>query len=615
MFNATRTFAARNSALILCIAVESLAHHAANAIELPTAGTNVVGYGYFGTALPFTDVAHMGGRWFSYESNQLSNRALQLNANGYPTALAPGQVARSLIYTHNGGIYPTGHYTLKWQGNGKVQLSGQDVTMVSSAPGQITYQVAKTNFNGMTVDIVTTDPNNPVRDISVRAPFPDGGGTFNGKYKSDLDKYGVIRYMGWNAVNNSKISTWNERATPADFHWGSLAGVPYEFQIRLSNELKQDLWLTVPHLADDGYVRNLADLVRQQLSPDLRVWVEYSNEVWNGGYEQWHYANNVLMPRYGVPNVAQAYGRRSAEIFDIFSRRINDADRLVRVIAGQNANSYVLEHSLLGATVGGDLKADVVAVAPYFSVDIDKLYQQHLNGSVNLEDVFQQLRNDIDVITGWVAKNKAVADAHGLPLVSYEGGQHLVARPGEQHNNDSFVNLLIELNRDERMGDLYKYLLDSWYAAGGKTFVFVGETTWPNKWGSWGLKENYLDDNAVKFRAVQEYLQNLQKKLGDFNLNGSVDGVDLNIMLSGWETGRYDFIDFIVLLNNFGKSSKNISSYLAVANTAAASPGLANAAVPEPPSIILLVGATCIGLMDVCTLRILTRLRTRQRTF
>jgi hypothetical protein len=580
---------ARGVAGILCVAVWCTAHHAANAIDLPTAGTNVVGYNYFGTALPFVDVAHMDGRWRLYVDGQLVERTVDVSADGYPTALAPGEIVRSQIFTHNGSIYPTGQYVLKWQGDGDIQLSGFNVSVVSSLPGQITYQVTEAHPNGLTLDIARTNPQNPLRNISVRAPLPDGGGTFNGKYKSDLARFGVIRYMGWNSVNNSKESTWNNRVTPADFHWGSMAGVPYELQIQLSNELKQDLWLTVPHLADDSYVRSLADLVRQQLSPDLRVWVEYSNEVWNGGYEQWHYAENVLKPRYGVVNSAQAYGRRSAEIFDIFSSKIAEQNRVVRVIGGQTANAWILEQGLIGATVGGTLKADVAAVAPYFTVDTDKLYQQHLSGTVNRDDVFTELRNNIDVVTGWVTQNKAVADAHGIPLVSYEGGQHLVARPGEQHNNESFVNLLIELNRDERMGDLYKYLLDSWYEAGGKSFVFVGETAWPNKWGSWGLKENYLDDNAVKFRAVQEYLKEMHRRVGDFNGDGAIDSLDYVVWLNAPGVEGYDTADYVTWLYSDGDIWTTNGSSLG-----------ASAAIPEPSSLIFAVSAVCIG---ACSLK------------
>ncbi len=518
---------------VLIGALWIIADRQALAIDLPAAGVNASGYSYYTTALPFVDVAHMGNQWHSVQADGTKfaePHEIPLTEDSYPASLAEGEIARSLIFTHNGGHYPTGLYTLSWGGSGEVRLLSPGLTVVDSKPGQITYRVADTNPIGLLLDIMKTDPANPVQSISVRAPFPEAAeNTFSPIYKRDLAHYGVVRHLGWNNVNNSKVSKWSERTEPNDFHWGTAAGVPYEIQIQLSNELKEDLWLTVPHLADDDYVRNLARLVGQQLSPDLRVWVEYSNEVWNGSFSQFHYANDVLKTRYGVANSVQAYGRRSAEVFDIFSSQIPDSRRIVRVIAGQNANSWVLEQGLVGATVGGTLKADVAAVAPYFTVDIDRLYQQHLHGAVNLDDVFSELRTSIDSVIKSAAKNRDIAAARGLPLVAYEGGQHLVARPGEQHNDKNFVDLLTTINRDPRMGDLYTYMLDKWYGAGGKSFVFIGETIGSTKWGSWGLKENYLDDNAPKFQAVQEYLKRLEQARADLNKDSAVDQLDYDI--------------------------------------------------------------------------------------
>jgi hypothetical protein len=278
------------------------------------------------------------------------------------------------------------------------------------------------------------------------------------------------------------------------------------------------------------------------------VWVEYSNEVWNGSFEQFHYASGVLAPQYGLPNAAQAYGRRSAEIFDIFSNEFAKPERLIRVISGQTVNSWVLEQSLIGATVNGQLKADVAAIAPYFTVNIDQLYQDFQTNAVDMNKVFGEMRSNIDALTTDVVRNRDVASARGLPLVTYEGGAALVARPGEQHNDTEFVEFLNSLNRDPRMGEMYTRLLDQWYAAGGKTFTFFNDIGPWSKWGAWGLQEDYLDQDSVKFRAVQDYLKRFQASAigmgaeaysiwrstfgsttlldADVNLDGAVDAAD-----------------------------------------------------------------------------------------
>jgi len=85
----------------------------------------------------------------------------------------------------------------------------------------------------------------------------------------------------------------------------------HEYKILLHNRLGRDLYMQVPHFADDDYIRNLAKLIRfggdqggkpydqptadaffPPLNPNLRVNLEYSNETpWNtaGQYPQGHW--------------------------------------------------------------------------------------------------------------------------------------------------------------------------------------------------------------------------------------------------------------------------------------------------------------------------------------
>ena len=56
--------------------------------------------------------------------------------------------------------------------------------------------------------------------------------------------------------------------------------------IDLGNELEKDIWLNIPHLADDAFVRAMAEAVRDSLDPALKVYVEFSNEVWNSQFSQ-----------------------------------------------------------------------------------------------------------------------------------------------------------------------------------------------------------------------------------------------------------------------------------------------------------------------------------------
>src|SRR5207245_943214 len=62
------------------------------------------------------------------------------------------------------------------------------------------------------------------------------------------------------------------------------SGVPYEDMIELANESHKDMWINIPALATADYIQNMAQLIHTKLDPSLKVYVEYSDETWNGAY-------------------------------------------------------------------------------------------------------------------------------------------------------------------------------------------------------------------------------------------------------------------------------------------------------------------------------------------
>jgi hypothetical protein len=63
---------------------------------------------------------------------------------------------------------------------------------------------------------------------------------------------------------------------------GLRSSVPYEKQIELANLLQVGLWVNTPHLIDDAFFTQLAELVRDNLHPSLPAHMEWSNEAcWN----------------------------------------------------------------------------------------------------------------------------------------------------------------------------------------------------------------------------------------------------------------------------------------------------------------------------------------------
>jgi hypothetical protein len=98
--------------------------------------------------------------------------------------------------------------------------------------------------------------------------------------------------MDWQATNEGELAPWQRRTTPASPSQAHApGGAALEHIIQLCNTLKAAAWVNVHHLADDAYVTAMAAMLRDTLRPDVKVYVEHSNEVWNGLFAQARYAS------------------------------------------------------------------------------------------------------------------------------------------------------------------------------------------------------------------------------------------------------------------------------------------------------------------------------------
>jgi hypothetical protein len=93
-----------------------------------------------------------------------------------------------------------------------------------------------------------------------------------------------------------------------------------------------------------------------------------------------------------------------------------------------------------------------------------------------------------------------IAAQHGLRLVMYEGGTHVVGH-GAVVENDALTEFYVGFNYSPQMGALYDELLTGWTAAGGTLFNAFVDVAAPSKWGSWGALR-HLDDTTPRWDAL-----------------------------------------------------------------------------------------------------------------
>jgi hypothetical protein len=499
-------------------------------------GTNLAVLADWSAEWPFVDDFRVSRHWVSGSLNEWADsRALDVDEHGNIRSLGPGQIARALMVW--GGIqYPLGDYVVLYDGEGELRFPSGSV--VESRPGHIVLRVEETG--GVEMDVVAVKAHDPLRNVRVLMPGgvcnddgfkacrtnPDCGGAtcvpFGANYASQIfhpifldsiKSYSALRFMDWMDTNNSMQSQYADRSKPDDVRWtpkDHKGGAPVEIMVELCNRVGTDGWFNMPHLADDDYVAQFAGYVRDHLRPGLRAYVEYSNEVWNGAFQQAEYARKIGraagLSKDDFEAQLRYYSRRSVQIFKIWERVFGGTQRLVRVMGAQAGNDStsrtVLEFEQASKST------DALAIAPYFYVDTGSPSQADRVRKLSLDALMDELKTkSVPEAIEEIEKQSRIAKRFGLKLVAYESGQHLVGS-GPLIEDAKINELFDAANRDPRMKDAYAAYLAGWKKAGGELLMHYLNCTKPSKWGRWGALEGLLQprESAPKFVAIQEFI-------------------------------------------------------------------------------------------------------------
>lgn len=353
-----------------------------------------------------------------------------------------------------------------------------------------------------------------IQEIKLIRPgyAPDTTQTFTNEFLTAIKPFSTLRLMDFARTNKGVVKTWDDRAKVTDPMQSTEKGAAWEYAIQLANETDKDLWVNIPDQADDAYVRAFARLLKEKLEPGRKVYVEYSNEVWNAMFPQFHRnlaaaeaevkAGDTQLTDGGKDKNKWYWGwkrvsKKTVQISDIFRDVYGDAamNKTVRVILpSQSAGQYMLRLQMeyMDKYHGAPKKYIYgIAGAPYFGmppefdkkegVPVDDMFDKHLPGAIN----------------GWckdvMFNFQLAATYYGVKNLCYEGGPGL---EGEINTANK-----IAANRDERMGDMVDMYLRNWYETGGDLFMYFSLSGAYSKYGSWGMTED-ISQQTPKTRAV-----------------------------------------------------------------------------------------------------------------
>lgn len=493
---------------------------------VPRLGINLSGPADWMTELPFVDVFRTSRTWISQRQGEAWGKGPELSLDewGWVKRLEPGCYAEAMLCTISGGHYPSGTYTILYEGEGQIAI-GRNGKVKASSPGRILADIDSSS-GGFSLQLRETNPQNPVRNIRVVMPGFESTyekEPFHPVFLRQWRGFACYRFMDWMHTNGSEIRTWADRPTPKHATF-SKRGVALEWMIDLCNRQKADAWFCLPHEADDDFVRRFAQTVKAGLDPSLKIYIEYSNEVWNGQFKQCKYAIEQglklgLGPKEKPWEAGWAYtARRSMEIFAIWEQVFGGHARFVRVIPTQSANRGVTQGILRDPAVAEH--ADALAIAPYMAYNIGR-GKTAAKAEAMMSWTTEQMLADFEE-TGFADSlkdfraNKELADRHGLKLIAYEGGQHMVAFMGDQKAVRAVSHTMHACNRHPRMGELYRQYYDEWAKAGGDLFAVFSSIGAYSNHGAWGLAEFYdskpadYPKLAATLRWAREHGQDVQ---------------------------------------------------------------------------------------------------------
>lgn len=469
------------------------------------------------------------------------NGSVAVDALGWPLA-----DASTVVYTGTPAQI-NGTYKLVFKGQADVAImwAGGSVTNkvydanTNTTTADLTYNLSSTGSVGLvfsnTKRTASSALNSGFADVHLYRPgYPaDGSVVFTTDFVNAMKKTSVIRMMDWSATNANITQHWADRITPAHMFkitptytgpggqvWQSLdsngdaaynPGIALEHQIQLCNQVHSDCWINVPPAADDDFVQKMALALRYgtdgtnpytsyqanpvypPLAADLRVYLEYANEVWNTapGFQSFYIINDIVgaMPsdhpmRQLAPSGANVWqlgyiypAYRLATVSDIFRGVYGDASMMNRVrpvlMAQQgNANDTLM---LALNWINAYAKSQNREVSSYFYgaggsayYGSDATIAEADRGNANL---FFSGAYDTQGISN-MGLDALWAANFGLKRIAYEGGPSLDYYTQQQAD---------AINLDPRMKDMIVNTHNAWSAMGGDLLVYyavVGPKEW-----------------------------------------------------------------------------------------------------------------------------------------
>lgn len=265
-----------------------------------------------------------------------------------------------------------------------------------------------------------------------------------------MSGFPVVRFMEWQQINRFRASPPSPKTMEDLPHgdnwqfnggaWHLWGGVPISVIVDTANRAGVRPWLCVHHTFRD--MGRFVDYVCKTATH--RPIFEFSNEVWNSGFQQYHdLATMITNDKFR--GVLELYAKRVAGLSTVVAEG-GDV-----VVSAQSANAWVAETilSYMPSVTG----ITALAIAPYWKSEAE-----------------------LWAVQDRVKSHKEIANRYGLDLYCYEGGQHITTQGGE-------------INRSQHMAIMYSAYLRMLEKLGVSLACLYSLASTYTSNRSWGLYE------------------------------------------------------------------------------------------------------------------------------
>lgn len=432
-----------------------------------------------------------------------------------------------------------------WSGTYKLSFTGQATLGFPEGVNKIANQKYDAATNTTTTDVIVP-PGSGLLVLSFAATkrtaaSPAGSGfthlkvirpgypadtkqVFTTEFLRALKPFGALRYMDLLDTNHNPgyfgdpghhALEWKDRHTPTDAtqqNAGGKYGLAWEYVVQLANETGKDAWINIPVAATDDYVRQLALFLKKGLNPNIKIYIEHSNEVWNFGFPQYIYNKLAAIDEVkkgGSPLNNDGVKDEETWAHRRHAKRLHDIAETFKEVFGAQAMLTRIRPIYASWLISPDAHfkdvlqwADSTYGPPknYFYGMAGAAYYnaEKASNTASPEEILAAMQQSSDGNAKYHQPLKAIADFYGLKYTQYEIG------PDNGGGKTENVANRIRANRLPAMKALVLHDAEKWFAMGGDMYMYFAAPGGYSRYGCWGLSEDIRQLNTPKWQAIYE---------------------------------------------------------------------------------------------------------------